>query len=133
MSGGAARGRVSRLTALAGLSASLALAACVSTVPADYYRDAGSKDSGGYGYTQSQGADGAWSLKFVLPSITATTPEVASGLWDRRAAEICGHSNFKKTIHTAQRGLEYDSYNRVMVAGRFRYEGFLDCGTPPAP
>jgi hypothetical protein len=84
----------------------------------------------GYGWTQSQGSDGVYTLRFRVPNAAVTGS--LSDLWDRRATEICGNSQYKKTIYKAERALAYDSYNRITVAGDFIYEGFLECGvTPP--
>jgi hypothetical protein len=106
------------------------LGACTTT-PEDYYRSADSPEAGGYGYIQSSNPDGTWSLKFRLPVYSGGLGVEA--LWDRRAAEICGNSNYKKTIYRAERGLVYDYQNYVHVAGDYHYEGFLDCGARSEP
>jgi hypothetical protein len=114
-----------------------ALSFAASCVPAmtlqDFYKPAGEPGSNvlakGYGWTQSQGSDGVYTLKFRVPNSGMTGS--LSDLWDRRATEICGNGQYKKTIYKAERALAYDSYNMVTVAGDFIYEGFLECGVTP--
>lgn len=100
----------------------------------DFYKpidEAGTKTGylGGYGWRQSQGSDGTYTLKFVIPANMVGGS--ISDLWDRRATEICGNGEYKKTIYKAERALAYDGSNYVYVAGDYIYEGFLVCN--PAP
>jgi hypothetical protein len=112
----------------------MAVAGC-GTLPeaASYYRAAGDGPNGGFGWRQIANSDGTVTLKFYLPDyVGASAP---SEFWDRRAREICGHGDYKKTIYRVERGYGSNYYNQTLVASGYLYEGYLDCKTqtPPKP
>lgn len=69
-----------------------ALAGCVT--PATYGPIGG--ESGGFGYSDTHNADGSYTIRVVAQN-TAQAHE----FWDRRAAELCGGSNYRKIIYRA--------------------------------
>ncbi|MBC7768586.1 MAG: hypothetical protein H7124_07345 [Phycisphaerales bacterium] len=86
----------------------------------------------GFGYRDTQNADGGYTIQVVLPE--HSSPTLAHEYWDRRAAEVCGHSDYRKNIFRAERPtVHYDSYGGR--PGGYILEGYLDCApsAPPAP
>lgn len=115
--------------------AALLMMGCV-TVPhtADgLYRPANAPENGGYGYAENRNADGSWTIQVRMPAFTGDPMSVASAVWRRRAAALCGGTDFRETIFRAERLNTYDSYNHVTVAGDFLYAGYAACGSTTAP
>ncbi|MGQ0532826.1 MAG: hypothetical protein ACT4OF_09090 [Caulobacteraceae bacterium] len=54
-------------------------------------------ENGGFGYSEARNADGSYTVRVV--SVSA---QQAHEFWDRRAAELCGGSNFRKNIFRAE-------------------------------
>lgn len=80
-----------------------------------------------FGYRDTQNPDGTHRIIILLPS-TIPDPKLPRQYWDRRAAEICGHSNYRSNIYAAMRQtLVYDRYGGM--AGNYIMEGTLDCGS----
>jgi hypothetical protein len=50
-----------------------------------------------YGYSEVRNPDGGYTVRVV-----AVSPAQAHEFWDRRAAELCGASNFRKNIFRAE-------------------------------
>ncbi len=83
-----------------------------------------------YGYSDARASDGVQKVRVVLPESSGA--ETAYAWWDRRAAEICGHDHYRKTMYRAERPtVYYDSYGGR--PGGYVLEGFLYCeSAPPA-
>ncbi len=80
-----------------------------------------------FGYRDTLNPDGTHKIIIFLPS-TIPDPKLPRQYWDRRAAEICGHSDYRSNIYAAMRQtLVYDSYGGM--AGNYTMEGTLDCGS----
>lgn len=83
-----------------------------------------------FGYKDTPNSDGTHRIFIHLPS-TIPDPKLARQYWDRRATEICGHSNYRSNIYAAMRQtLHYDNYGGM--PGNYIMEGTLDCGANTA-
>lgn len=113
--------------------AAAALAACVTPE----YGPIG--EAGPWGYSDMQNADGSHTIRVV-----AQTSQMAHEYWDRRAAELCGGTNFQKNIFRAeipvvsQSGYVsgpngYGGSYTQDVYGSLVMEGYLRCNENAAP
>lgn len=78
-----------------------------------------------YGYREIQTAAGKYRLTVV--GVPGARPDAVHSSWDRRARELCGGTQFTKTIFRAERPAVpygYDGAN----PGAMWLEGFLECG-----
>lgn len=109
------------------LLVSLSLAACATGH--EYTRiDPATKTY--FGYRDTQNPDGTYRIIILLPS-NIPDPKLPRQYWDRRAAEICGQSDYRSNIYAAMRQtLVYDRYGGM--AGNYIMEGTLDCGSETA-
>ena len=118
----------------AALAAAGALASCITAE----YGPIGANN--GYGYSDAQNADGSYTIRVV-----AMHPAQAHEFWDRRAAELCGSTAYRKNIFRAdipvvtQTGYATNAYNPAYggsytqdVYGPLIMEGYAHCGAPVA-
>jgi hypothetical protein len=81
-----------------------ALLMCACATPIVYGPIDGSKT--GFGYSDQTNADGGYTVRVV-----ASSPAQAHEFLDRRAAELCHSSYFRKNIFSAQMAVEqYSGY-----------------------
>lgn len=115
--------QLSALKATGGVLLFLSLTACVSH---DYARiDPATRTY--FGYSDSQNPDGTHMIRVYLPA-TIPDPKLARQYWDRRAAEICGHSDYKGNIYAAIRQT-FVNPGYSAQPGNYMMEGTLDCGS----
>jgi len=113
-------------TALVAVSA---LAGCVTNV----YGPISERSQ--FGYADTRNADGSYTVRVV-----AASPVQAHEYWDRRAAELCGSTTFRKNIFRAEipvvttSGYAVNAYNPAYgssyqqdVYGALIMEGYLHC------
>lgn len=92
-----------------------------------------------YGYRDNENADGSHRILVV-----AASSPMAHEFWDRRAAEICGSTNYEKNIFRAQRpvvtttGYAANPYGggasyQQDTYGDFIMEGYLRCNDAQTP
>lgn len=90
-------------------------------------------ENNGYGYSDLRNADGSHTIRVV-----ATNAQQAHEFWDRRAAEICGGTSYRKNIFRAhipvvtQHGYAtgpngYGGSYAQDVYGALVMEGYLHC------
>lgn len=90
----------------------------------------------GYGYRETQNADGSYTVLAVAPG-----DAMAREFWDRRAQELCGGTDFHKNIFRAEvpvvttQGYAPSAYPGGVggsytswAHGAFYLEGYLRCG-----
>ena len=117
--------RLTSVTVIWGVLLSLSLTACVSH---EYARIDPAKKTY-FGYTDSQNADGTHMIRVYLPA-TIPDPNLARQYWDRRAAEICGHTDYRGNIYAAIRQT-FVNPGYGAQAGNYIMEGMLDCSSKP--
>ncbi|MGH7020088.1 MAG: hypothetical protein ACREEY_09415 [Brevundimonas sp.] len=116
--------KLSALKATAGVLLLMSLTACVSY---DYARiDPATKTY--FGYADSQNPDGTHMIRVYLPS-NIPDSKLARQYWDRRAAEICGHTDFHGNIYAATRHAFVNPGYGAPQPGNYLMEGTLDCGS----
>lgn len=121
-----AAAHLSALKATGGVLLFLSLTACVSH---DYARiDPAAKIY--FGYSDSQNPNGTHMIRVYLPA-TIPDPKLARQYWDRRAAEICGHSNYRGNIYAAMRQTFVNPGYGAQL-GNYIMEGTLDCAAKAA-
>jgi hypothetical protein len=116
--------------AIAVLAGLCTLAACIT----NEYAPIGTKGSP-YGYTDLRNADGSYMIRVVALHATQ-----AHEYWDRRAAELCGNTSYRKNIYRAEipvvttSGYASNPYNPAYggsytqdVYGALIMEGYLHC------
>jgi hypothetical protein len=80
-----------------------------------------------FGYSERQREDGTYILSAVHPD-----SEQAMAYWDKRAAELCGSSDYVKNIYRAVRPTMMGPYGGT--PGVAVFEGTLTCAQQqPAP
>lgn len=102
--------------AIAGACAALGGCASVEYAPMS--------EQNGIGYRDWQNADGSHTILVTLPQYS--DPATSHAFWDRRATEICGHTDYHKNIFRAERPtVYYDNYGGR--PGGYILEGYLRC------
>lgn len=100
------------------------LAGCTSIE----YGPLGGKERASYAYREQLTSPGHYILAIVG---YGGDPATVHSSWDRRAAELCGGTQYVKTLYRAERPtVRYDF--RGGRPGVMELEGFLDCGADTA-
>jgi hypothetical protein len=78
-----------------------------------------------YGYRDTHNADGGYTILVVMPAYSPNV-DLAQQFWDRRAEELCGGADYRKTMFRAERPtVHYDNYGGR--PGDYYLEGYLYC------
>lgn len=77
-----------------------------------------------YGYQETRTREGEYTL---MVRALGGTAEIVHLMWERRARELCGGTEFQKTLYRAERPTtQYGYYGGA--PGNMILEGFLRCG-----
>lgn len=104
-----------------------ALTALLGACTTIEYGPLGGKPTARFAYEEKPDGDSRYILKIVATG--GGDMQTIQSMWDRRARELCGTSNYRKTIFRAERAtVLYDLYGGM--PGMPVLEGFLDCTAP---
>lgn len=88
------------------------------------YGPLGGKPAARFAYKETLNGERRYTLMIV--GAGAPDMSVMQAMWDRRAQELCGSSNYSKSIFRADRSTLLYGYHGG-AAGQPVLEGFLDC------
>jgi hypothetical protein len=117
-----AAANLSAIKVTGGVLLFLSLSACVSH---DYARiDPATKTY--FGYSDAPNPDGTHMIRVYLPS-NIPDSKLVRQYWDRRAAEICGNTDYRGNIYAATRPAFVNPGYGAPQPGNYLMEGTLDC------